>query len=112
MPATAESTALSGRRDRCSSRRKTHKPIRAPAATRTPKLVISKSPMRKKTGKMGISSGLARAQGYSGDRRSRSAFPITDTELNVIAALAIIGLSRRPKKGYSTPAAIGTPTTL
>ena len=36
--------------------------------------------------------------------------PITDTELNVIAALAIIGLSSNPKNGYSTPAAIGTPT--
>ena len=31
--------------------------------------------------------------------RSRSAFAITDTELNVIAALAIIGLSSRPKNG-------------
>jgi hypothetical protein len=30
---------------------------------------------------------------------SRSAFAITDTELNVIAALAIIGLSRIPKNG-------------
>ncbi len=44
--------------------------------------------------------------------RRRSAFPITETELNVIAALAIIGLSSRPKTGYSTPAAIGTPSTL
>ncbi len=30
---------------------------------------------------------------------SRSAFAITDTELKVIAALAIIGLSTRPKNG-------------
>jgi hypothetical protein len=30
---------------------------------------------------------------------SRSALPMTDTELNVIAALAIIGLSRRPNTG-------------
>ena len=30
----------------------------------------------------------------------------------LIAALAIIGLSSRPKTGYSTPAAIGTPSTL
>jgi hypothetical protein len=29
-------------------------------------------------------------------RRSRSALAITDTELNVIAALAMIGLSKRP----------------
>src|SRR5437867_13408350 len=32
-------------------------------------------------------------------RRSRSALPMTDTELNVIAALATIGLSRRPVHG-------------
>ena len=38
---------------------------------------------------------------YSSTRRNRSAFAITDTELNVIAALAIIGLSRMPKNGYS-----------
>ena len=45
-------------------------------------------------------------------RFNRRALPMTDTELNVMAALAIIGLSNRPKKGYSTPAAIGTPRTL
>ena len=45
-------------------------------------------------------------------RRSRSAFAITETELNVIAALAIIGLNRSPKNGYKTPAAMGTPRTL
>ena len=45
-------------------------------------------------------------------RRSRSAFPITDTELNVIAALAMIGLSRMPATGYSAPAAMGTPSAL
>lgn len=37
---------------------------------------------------------------------------ITDTELNVIAALAIIGDSNKPKKGNRIPAAIGTPTML
>ena len=31
--------------------------------------------------------------------RSRSAFPTTDTELKLIAAAAIMGLSRVPKKG-------------
>jgi hypothetical protein len=31
--------------------------------------------------------------------RSRNAFPITETELNVIAALAIIGLSNSPVNG-------------
>ena len=38
--------------------------------------------------------------------------PITETELKLIAALAIIGLSRIPSHGYSTPAAIGTPSEL
>ena len=37
---------------------------------------------------------------------------MTDTELNVMAALAIIGLNRTPKNGYRIPAATGTPTTL
>ena len=45
-------------------------------------------------------------------RRSRNAFPITDTELKLIAAAAIIGLNRIPKNGYNTPAAIGTPIVL
>jgi hypothetical protein len=38
--------------------------------------------------------------------------PITVTELNVIAPLAIIGLSNTPNHGYRIPAAIGTPATL
>ena len=49
---------------------------------------------------------------YSFTRRSRSALAITDTELNVIAALAQIGLISMPMNGYSTPAATGTPTAL
>ena len=57
-----------------------------------------------------VNDGFARS--YNASLRSRSAFVITDTELNVMATLAIIGLSRRPKKGYKTPAATGTPTTL
>jgi len=36
---------------------------------------------------------------YSGSRRKRRAFMITETELNVMAALAMIGLSSRPKNG-------------
>lgn len=36
---------------------------------------------------------------YTFTFRSRSAFPITDTELNVIAALAIIGDRSMPKNG-------------
>ena len=35
----------------------------------------------------------------SATRRSRRALAITETELNVIAALAIIGLSNQPKMG-------------
>ena len=45
-------------------------------------------------------------------RLRRSALPMTDTELNVIAALAMIGLSSSPNAGYNTPAATGTPSTL
>src|SRR5271156_2050740 len=52
------------------------------------------------------------ADAYNANRRSRSAFEITETELNVIAALAIAGLSKMPKNGYKIPAASGTPTTL
>ena len=49
---------------------------------------------------------------YSFTCRKRSAFAMTETELNVMAALAIIGLNRTPKNGYRIPAATGTPTTL
>jgi hypothetical protein len=44
--------------------------------------------------------------------RNRNAFPITETELRLIAALAIIGESSQPKKGYRTPAASGIPSVL
>jgi hypothetical protein len=37
---------------------------------------------------------------------------MTDIEPNVMAALAIMGLSNNPKNGYKTPAAIGTPSAL
>ena len=44
--------------------------------------------------------GLARCRAsQSGTRRRRSALPITETELNVIAALATMGLRRRPSTG-------------
>ena len=43
---------------------------------------------------------------------NRSALLITETELNVIAALASIGLSNNPNTGYNTPAASGMPSTL
>ena len=41
-----------------------------------------------------------------------SELPITETELKLIANAAIIGDKRIPKKGYKTPAAMGTPSTL
>ncbi len=40
-----------------------------------------------------------RGSAQTSARRSRSALPITETELNVIAALASIGLSSQPKTG-------------
>ena len=49
---------------------------------------------------------------YSRTRRSRSALVTTETELSAMAAPAKIGESSRPKTGYSTPAAIGTPSAL
>ena len=49
---------------------------------------------------------------HSAVRRRRNAFPITETELKLIAALASMGLSSTPNHGYSTPAAIGTPMRL
>jgi hypothetical protein len=45
-------------------------------------------------------------------RLNLNAFPITDTDDKLIAAPAIIGDSSSPNAGYSTPAAIGTPSTL
>jgi hypothetical protein len=44
--------------------------------------------------------------------RKRSAFPITLTDDNAMAAAATTGDSSRPNKGYSTPAARGMPATL
>lgn len=43
---------------------------------------------------------------------SLNEFTITETELKLIAAAAIIGESRIPKDGYNIPAAIGIPNTL
>lgn len=44
--------------------------------------------------------------------RSRDAFAITLTEDSAMAAAAMIGDSRMPKNGYSTPAATGMPSAL
>ena len=43
---------------------------------------------------------------------NRNAFVITETELKLIAAAAIIGLSNIPKNGNRIPAATGTPSEL
>jgi len=61
-----------------------------------------------------ISDKLAGASvsNYKLTRRRRNALPITETELKLIAAAAIIGFSKSPINGYSTPAAMGTPKTL
>jgi hypothetical protein len=53
---------------------------------------------------------LLQAESFA--RRSRNALPMTDTELRLMAAAAIIGESSRPNTGNSTPAAIGMPTPL
>jgi len=42
----------------------------------------------------------------------RKAFAITDTELKLMAAAAIIGLSNNPNIGNKIPAATGTPIEL
>ncbi len=49
---------------------------------------------------------------YSFARFSLKALLITDTELRLMAAAAIIGDSSRPNTGYKIPAAIGTPSAL
>src|SRR5262245_7113547 len=55
---------------------------------------------------------MPRHCGYSLTVRNRSALAITETELKLIAAPAIIGPRRMPNSGYRTPAAIGTPSAL
>lgn len=49
---------------------------------------------------------------YNRTRLSLSELLITETELKLIAAAAIIGDNSIPKNGYNTPAAIGTPAVL
>lgn len=53
-----------------------------------------------------VRSGLAQAA------RSRRAFPITESELVVMAAPASMGLSSKPVNGYSAPAATGIASAL
>ena len=49
---------------------------------------------------------------YNCTRLSLSELLITETELKLIAAAAIMGDNSIPKNGYKTPAAIGTPAVL
>ena len=59
-----------------------------------------------------LSDGYGVPSGQRSTRLSRKALVITETEDRLIAAAAIIGESSRPVKGYSSPAAIGTPSAL
>ncbi len=63
-------------------------------------------------GQQHTANSVQREVPYSFVFRNRSAFVMTDTELKLMAAAAMMGLSRIPNFGYSTPAAIGTPTEL
>lgn len=58
-----------------------------------------------------ICQALKNAEYYS-DLRNRSALNITDAELKLIASAANIGDSNKPRNGYRTPAANGTPSEL
>ncbi len=51
-------------------------------------------------------------QDHSFTRLSLRELLITETELKLIAAAAMIGDRSNPKNGYNTPAAMGTPTEL
>ena len=71
-----------------------------------------RGPGERRTCDQSLESNCSAFAVYSRTRRRRSALAMTDTELNVIAALAMIGVSSSPKTGYRTPAAIGTPSAL
>src|SRR5690606_16949035 len=64
-------------------------------------------------------NAILRTPIFSMDRRFtiyfrfiRSAFPITDAELRLMARAAIMGDSNQPVHGYNTPAAMGMPKPL
>ena len=59
-----------------------------------------------------IRNDLHRMPPYNRTPLSRKALDITDTDDRLIAAAAMIGDSKSPVKGYSTPAATGMPTAL
>ena len=54
----------------------------------------------------------AQSQAVNVSLRSRRELLITDTELTLIAAAAIMGDSKIPNAGNRTPAATGTPRAL
>ena len=60
----------------------------------------------------GANERLSTLPDHSFTPRSRDAFAITLTEDSAMAAAAMIGDSRMPKNGYSTPAATGMPSAL
>lgn len=72
------------------------------------------TPSIRNPGPMSTRPRVPQVSGQTSERSrlSRRALAMTDTELKVIAALAMIGLSNNPNAGYSTPAATGTPSTL
>jgi len=77
--------------------------------------LVEFQPVAERTVRMPCVERLSRdgeASSYKRAFRSRNALPITDTELRLIAAAATMGESRRPKTGYRTPAASGTPSAL
>jgi hypothetical protein len=52
----------------------------------------------------GITSDVHRLVPHTFPPRNCKALPTTDSELKLIAAAAMIGLSKSPNAGYSTPA--------
>ena len=88
-------------------RRPDHKPTDTPAPRQVPpqpgaarttqQVAEAYPPSREYTSP--VISGRTRWQAHSSTRRSLSALAMTDTELNVIAALASIGLSNSPNTG-------------
>ncbi len=71
-------------------------------------------PWKKKVGPLfspSLTAGLG-AVPQSLTRRSLRELVITETELKLMAAAAMIGERSIPKKGYRTPAATGTPMVL
>ena len=82
------------------------------AMASSPSLVLHRARHLSRTGCEGAARGRRRGLAYTRALLSRSALPTTETELKLIAAAAMMGLSSTPKKGYSTPAATGTPRLL